>query len=223
MRDLRLSFWSSIYGCAALICIFLSRIVSYFLQTRPDQLPHFADAFNYLLTLGAILLLLRATGTAGASIKKLRTGKNLLATIQVVLVIDLMYLIAAQVLHFTMNIDIHSHPFVVAVATIVSLPTVCGLYGLYFSKQLRSKIQYFAAGLFGLSVLWNILRITEKVILPLLEQYTDIAEQVLHICNTVAGINNEISLVMFITSFLGLVVYAYYCGTAAKRMPEKDY
>lgn len=223
MRDMRLSFWSSVYGCAALICIFLSRLISFYLQTAPDRLPRFADPFNYLLTLGAILLLLRATGTAGASIKKLRTGKNLLAIIQVILVIDLLYLIAAQVLHFTMNINIHNSPFVVVFATVISLPTVCGLYGLYFSKQLRSKIQYIACGLFCLTVLWNILQISEKVILPLLEQHTNISEQALKVLYTVAGINDELSLVMFIAAFIGLSIYAYYCGSAAKKMPEKEY
>ena len=223
MRDMRLSFWSSVYGCAALVCVFLSRIVSFFLQTDPDRLPRFADPFNYLLTLGAILLLLRATGTAGASVKKSRTGKNILAAIQVVLVIELMYLIAAQILHFTLNIDIHQSPLVVTLATIISLPTVCGLYGLYFSKQLRSKMQYFACALFCMSVAWNILRLGEKVFLPLLQQHTDIAEQPLNTLTAVAGINNGLSLVMFIAAFIGLGIYAYYCGTAAKKMPEKEH
>ncbi len=223
MRDMRLSFWSSVYGCASLLCVFLSRGISFLLQTHPEQLPRFSDSLNYLLTLGAILLMLRATGTAGASVKKLRTGKKLLMVIQVVLVIELMYLLAAQVLHFTMRINIHNSPFVVAATTVISLPTVCGLYALYFSKQLRSKIQYPVFGLFCLSVVWNILRITEKVILPLLQQYTDIHEQVLHGLQVIAGLNNALSLGMFIAAFLGLIVYAYYCGSAAKKMPEKEY
>ncbi len=223
MRDMRLSFWSSIYGCAALLCVFLSRTVSFFLQTAPERLPRFADPINYLLTLGAILLLLRATGTASASVKKLRTGKNLITGIQIILVIDLMYLIAAQILHFTMNTDIHNSPIVVAVATVISLPTVCGLYGLYFSKQLRSRMQYVACGFFCISVLWNLLRLSEKVILPLLEQHTDIEQQTLRVLYRIAGINDIVSIVMFAAAFIGLSVYAYYCGAAAKKMPEKEY
>ncbi len=223
MRDMRLSFWSSIYGCAALICIFLSRITSFCIQIHPELLLRFSDPLNYLLTLGAILLLLRATGTASASVKKMRTGKNLLSIIQVILMIDLLYLVAAQVLHFTMDIDIHDSPFVVTAATFISLPSVCGLYALYFSKQLRSKIQYCAAGLVGLTVLWIILRIADKVILPLLERHASVSERILAVLGTITGINNEISLVLFVLSFIGLVIYAYYCGKAAKKMPEKDY
>ncbi|MBE6813675.1 MAG: hypothetical protein E7523_12460 [Ruminococcaceae bacterium] len=200
----------------------MSRIVSFCLQTRPEQLHRFSDPLNYLLTLGAILLLLRATGTASASVKKLRTGKKLLASIQVILVIELFYLLAAQVLHFTMNINIHNSPFVIAAATIISLPSVCGLYALYFSKQLRSKIQYLVSGLFFLAVLWNILRIAEKVLLPLLAQHTAISEQALKILYSVAGVNDILSLALFIAAFILLSVYAYFCGKAARKMPEKN-
>ncbi len=223
MRDMRLSFWSSVYGCVSLLCLLLSRFISYGLQTQPEQLPVFSDPFNFLLTLSAILLLLRATGTASASVKKLRTGKNILATIQIILIAELFYLIATQALHFTLDIDIMNSLAVRLFATVFSLPSVCGLYALYFSKQLRSKIQYFAYGLFCAAIVWNILRITEEVILPLLEQHTAITGQVLHMLYTVAGLNNAISLGMFIAAFLGLIVYAYYSGSAAKKMPEKNY
>lgn len=219
MRDMKLSFRSSIYGCMALIFIFLSRIISYLLQHHPEQLHRFSDPLNFLLTLGAILFLLRATGTAGASIKKLRTGKPLLTAIEIILMFDLFYLIGAQALHFTLGINIHNNLFVVFVSILISLPAVCGLYALYFSKQLRNNLRYPVCFLFWGCVIWLVLRILQKVFLPLVDQYTVLSDKVLEILYSITSINDTLSLILFICAFVLLCIYAYFCAKIIKKMP----
>ena len=221
MRDLRLSFWSSIHGCAGLVMLLVSRLLSVYLITNPVRSVCFLDPLNYLLTFGSILLFLRATALASASIKKLRTGKKLLMAIQLILGIDLLFALAVQVLHFTLNIDVTQNLIISVVSVLISLPSVCGLYALYFSKQLRSNMQYFAKGLFAVAVAWNILRLTETVVIPVLQDYGFGNAKLLNSLQTFVGINDEISFFLFVAALIGLIVYTYYCGNAVRKMPEK--
>ena len=195
---MRLSFRASVYGCAALVCVLLSRILSVYLTLHPVRTVFFLDPLNYLLTTVCILLLLRATALAATSVKKMRYGRNILAVIQIFLILELLYQSGAQVLHFTLDININESLFVTAFASIISFPSVCGLYALYFSKLLRSKVQYYALGLFWASVGWNVLRIFDKVMIPLFERYTAIPQQTLQLCKAIAGINDEFSFLLFV-------------------------
>lgn len=222
MRDLRLSFWSSVYGCAGILCVLCSRMLSAYLVTHPVRPVFFLDPLNYLLVLGSLILLLQATTLASSSIKKLRTGKKILTAVQAILIFDIFYQVLAQVLHFTLSIDVNNSLLVLSIATVLSLPSVVGVYALYFSKQLRSNVQYAALGLFVLSVIWVILRLGEKIVIPLLEQHTDLPTQAMDIAKAITGINDVLSIILYGLAFIGIAVYAYFCARATLKMPEKD-
>lgn len=221
MRDLRLSFWSSVYGCIGLILILSSRILSQYLITHPVRSVFFLDPLNYLLTLGCIIFILRATALAAESIKKLRRGKKLLQAIQIILFFDLLFQLSAQVLHFTLNVDITKNTVVTILSILTSLPSVCGLYALYFSKQLRSRVQYVALGFFIATVFWNVLRLGDKVLIPVLQKSSISKKGFVDVLQTVCAINDELSFILFVFFLIGLLIYAYYCGKAVRKMPEK--
>lgn len=222
MRDLRLSFWSSVYGCIGMILLLSSRILSQYLIATPVRPVFFLDPLNYLLTLGSIIFILRATALAAESIRKLRRGKKLLQAIQLILIFDLLFQLSAQVLHFTLNIDITKNIIVAILSILTSLPSVCGLYALYFSKQLRSRVQYVALGLFIAAICWAVLRLGEKVLIPVLQNAKIGSIGFINGLSKVCAINDELSFMLFIAALIGLTIYAYYCGRAVRKMPEKS-
>ncbi len=221
MRDIRLSFWSAVYGCFGLLCVILSRILSAYLIANADQTVGFLNPLNYLLTFGSLVLFLRAMYAAGSATKEMRVGKGFLRFMQASLIFDLFFQIAAQVLQFTLAIQATDSKIVLTIVTLFSVPSLIGIFSLYFSKQLRGIGRHFLFSLFVASVVRVVLRIGEQIILPLCSDYAIFPDNLQSGLEQFCSINDELSFIMYITSLAGLIVYAYYIGKAAKKMPEK--
>ena len=221
MRDIRLSFWSAVYGCFGLLFVILSRILSAHLLANADQTVGFLNPLNYLLTFGSLVLFLRAVYAAGSATKEMRAGKSFLRFMQASLIFDLFFQIAAQVLQFTLGIQVTDSKIVLTVVTLFSVPSLIGVFSLYFYKQLRGIGRHFLFGLFVVSVIRVILRIGEQILLPLCADHAVLSDNLQSGLEKICSINDELSFIIYVISLAGLIVYAYYIGKAAKKMPEK--
>ncbi len=222
MRDMRLSFWASVYGIFGLLFVLLSRILSAHLATVPHPFWRFSDPLNYLLTFASLILFLRAMYTASSATKEMRTDKGILRFMQSALILDIFFQFSAQVLQFTLNVRVTESKIVLAIVTLLSIPSLIGIFSLYFSKQLRGIAKRFLFGLFIASVTWVVLRLTEKVILPLCSDLAFLPHSLQSVSTQLCTVNQVLSFIIYILSVSGLTVYAYHIGKAAKKMPEKS-